>query len=382
MGDNTFKVWIFDAKGGPVKFENNKIVITRTTGELAGIPASSSIGIEVNEKGRAELEYLIHEGDQLPKKGALKFKSKTSLRAGSAGEPFRFKVWEGEIREPVTDNRFIGEFVIKGTDFDEGVISQGAELICEYEVLDSGQLVLEVSVPSVSGTFRSGNFYSRGAGTRNFADEAKRVLNDADIMRERVDGILSKVDDEKLGRALEKLDQASSLQHNESDPETNKQADDNVHEAKKLLAQVRQEHAKEIRQLDLDRCAGYFEQHVREHAKPTEATKFDNLVRTAQRVIEKNGSDFENYLDELKGMNFMILWRQDWYVIERFKWLAEDAYLFTDKQQHAELVKAGAAAIKADELDKLRQVVFHLDSLRVGSSSDDGMLSSSNIARG
>ena len=145
---------------------------------------------------------------------------------------------------------------------------------------------------------------------------------------------------------------------------------------------MRQEHAKEIRQLDLDRCAGYFEQRVRELAKPTEATKFDNLVRTAQRAIEKNGRDFENYLDELKSMNFMILWRQDWFVIDRFKWLAEDTYLFTDKQQHAELVKAGVAAIKADEIDKLRQVVYHLDMSRVGSGSDDDMLSTSNIARG
>lgn len=382
MGENTFKVWIFDANGGPIKLEHNKIVITRTAATIDGIPATSSIGIEVNEKGRAELEYLIREGDPLPKKGALKFKAKTSLRAGSAGEPLLFKIWEGEIKEPVTQNRFVGEFLIKGSDFDDGVISQGAELLCEYEVLDSGQLVLEVSVPSVSGTFRGGNFYSRQPGTENYADSAKRVLNDADIMRDKVEDILSKVDDEKLGRALEKLDQASSLQHDESDPETTKQADDNVHEAKKLLAQVRKEHSKKIRQLDLDRCQEYFEQHIREHAKPTEATKFDNLVRTAQRAIEKSSGEFENYIDELRGMNFMILWRQDWFVVARFKWLSEDAYLFPDKQQHAELVKAGAAAIKADDMDKLRQVVAHLDSQRVGSGSDDDMLSTSNITRG
>lgn len=382
MGENTFKVWIFDAKGGPVKIENNKIVITRTAATIDGIPATSSIGIEVNEKGRSELEYLIREGDPLPKKGALKFKAKTSLRAGSAGEPLRFKIWEGEVQEPVTQNRFVGEFLIKGSDFDEGVISQGAEMLCEYEVRDSGQLVLEVSVPSVSGTFRGGNFYSRQPGTANYADSAKRVLNDADIVRDKVEGILSKVDDEKLGRALEKLDQASSLQHDESDPETTKQADDNVHEAKKLLAQVRKAHSKKIRQLDLDRCQEYFEQHIREYAKPTEATKFDNLVRTAQRAIEKSSGEFELYVDELRGMNFMILWRQDWFVVARFKRIAEDAYLFTDKQQHAELVKVGAAAIQADDMDKLRQVVAHLDSQRVGSGSDDDMLSTSNITRG
>src|SRR3546814_6484599 len=73
------------------------------------------------------------------------------LKAGSAGS-IKFKLWEGDISDPINDNRFIGMFEIKGTDFDDGVIAAGAELICEYEVLDSGNIVLEVSVPSISGS--------------------------------------------------------------------------------------------------------------------------------------------------------------------------------------------------------------------------------------
>jgi molecular chaperone DnaK len=61
---------------------------------------------------------------------------------------------------------------------------------------------------------------------------------------------------------------------------------------------------------------------VRQHARPTEASAFDNLVKTAQRAIDNNSGDFESHLDDLRGRNFMILWRQDWFVIERFKWLA------------------------------------------------------------
>ena len=154
-GDNTFKVFVFDSNGAPVALGEDKIVIARTAASIDAIPASHSIGVEAQDKvgGRFVLDYLVREGDQLPKKGKKSFKAGESLKAGSAGS-IKFKLWEGEISDPINDNRFIGMFEIKGTDFDDGVIAAGAEMICEFEVLDSGNIILEVSVPSISGSFR------------------------------------------------------------------------------------------------------------------------------------------------------------------------------------------------------------------------------------
>ena len=67
--------------------------------------------------------YLVREGDQLPKKGKKTFKAEESLRAGVAGS-IKFKLWEGSIEDPVSDNRFIGMFEIKGSDFSDGVIAK------------------------------------------------------------------------------------------------------------------------------------------------------------------------------------------------------------------------------------------------------------------
>jgi molecular chaperone DnaK len=383
-GENTFKVWVFDAAGGPIAFQNNRLMITRTAATIDAIPSSSSIGIEVLDKlgGRPILEYLVRDGDPLPKKGRKTFKAGESLRAESAGVLI-LKLWEGEIESPVQDNRFIGALRINGTDFDQGVIERGADLVCEYEVLDSGNVVLEVSVPAIGATFHSGrNFYSRQEGQVDFTNASRQVIEDAKNVRERVKSVAEKVDNPKLTQALEKLDQASSITTGESDPETAKQAMDNVLAAKKILALVRKEHLKEIRQLDLDRCVGFFNKRVREHARPTEATAFDNLIRTAQRAIDGNSSDFENHLDQLRNKNFQILWRQDWFVIDRFRWLAEDAYLFPDPRQHAELVAAGLEAVKADDIDRVRRVVAELDSLRIGTGADDDMVSAANVIRG
>lgn len=382
-GDNIFKVFVFDSNGAPVALREDKIVITRTAASIDAIPASHSIGIEARNKvgGRSILVSLVKEGDQLPKKGKEIFKAGESLKAGSPGS-LNFKLWEGEIGDPVHDNRFIGLFKVNGTDFDDGVITAGSDLICEYEVRDSGNIFLEVSVPSISGTFQSGrNFYSSQEGKLDYTSQAKNIQEQSEQTLQRLDEMASKVDDPRLEQAREKLESAGTIKSGEADPETAKQAMDNVQEAKRLLALTRKEHLKDIRQLELDKAVDFFDKVVRQHARPTEASSFDNLVKTAQRALENNSSDFESHLDDLRGRNFMILWRQDWFVIERFKWLAQDTYLFPDAREHAQLVAVGAEALKANDIDKLRAVVVNLDSIRVGSAGDDDMMAGANIVR-
>lgn len=382
-GDNTFKVFVFDSNGAPVGLREDKIVIARTAASIDAIPASHSIGVEARDKvgGRLVLDYLIREGDQLPKKGKKSFKAGESLKAGSAGS-IKFKLWEGEISDPINDNRFIGMFEIKGTDFDDGVIAAGAEMVCEFEVLDSGNIQLEVSVPSISGSFKSGrNYYSSQEGKIDYSNQAKNIQEQSEHTLERLEEMASKVDDPRLEQAREKLEQASTIESGEADPETAKQAMDNVQEAKRLLALTRKEHLKDIRQLELDRAVDFFENTVRQHARPTEASSFDNLVKTAQRALENNSSDFESHLDDLRGRNFMILWRQDWFVIDHFKRLAQASYLFSDAREHAQLVAVGTEAIKANDIDKLRAVVGQLISIQVGSAGDDDMMAGANIVR-
>lgn len=380
-GENTFKVFVFDAAGGPLKLLQDKISISRTAAQIDAIPASHSIGVEALAKigGRSVVDYLVHEGDQLPKKGKKTYKALESLRAGAAGS-IKFKLWEGDIEDPITDNRFIGMLAVKGSDFSDGVIAKGADLIIEYEVLDSGGIVLEITVPSIGASFNSGrNFYSRQEGQIDYTNAAKRLGEETERVGDRLHEIASKVEDPKLDQARERLERAALTKAEEGDPETAKQAMDDIQEAKRLLAQARKEHLKVIRQLELDKVIGFFEDRVREHARPADASSFDNLAKTAQRSISNNSGDFESHLDQLRGKSFAVLWRQDWFVIDRFNWLAEDAFLFPDSTLHSELCSKGSQALQAGDIDKLRDVVFDLDSARIGTAGDDDMIANSNI---
>jgi molecular chaperone DnaK len=383
-GDNAFKAFIFDNSGSPQSLEQDRIVITRTAATVDAIPASYSIGIEVLEKinGQPVMDWLVRAGDPLPKKGQKICKAAQSLKAGS-NRSINIKLWEGEIDEPVSDNRFIGILKITGQDFTGGAIAAGDDLVCEYEVTDSGNILIDVSVPSIGGTFSSGhNFYSRQEGQIDFTNAAAMVLEEGQEMASRLEQVESVIDDPNLSRVQDKLDSATSIDGNESDPETTKQAMDSVLEAKRILATVRKENLQQIRQMELDHTIEFFNDAIREFARPSEETAFDTLSKTAQRAIDQGKADFENQLNQLRSKNFEILWRQDWFVVDRFKRMTESPHLFTDAQKYEELKAIGLDCLRNDDIDRLRQVCGEMGVLQVDAGGGNEMFDVANIVKG
>ncbi|MFA4829102.1 MAG: Hsp70 family protein [Thermodesulfovibrionales bacterium] len=380
-GENRFKIFVFDPSGGPISIENNSILITRTAATIDAIPASHSIGVQVREKMTGTgttLRYLIKKGDSLPKKGVEKFKAAEALRAKGPGS-LNFKLFEGEIESPIEDNEWIGCLKITGADVDAGVIEPGADLICEYEVSDSGRVSLSISVPSVGGTFTRHDFYSRQEGQIDYSNAGHIVRDESDALMARVDSISEKVDDERIDTVRNKLQESQELTENENDPEAAKLAMQNIDEAKRILANVRKEHLSSIRQLDLDSVTAFFQENIRQHAKSSEAMAFDNMARSAKRAIESTSSEFENIIDQMRGMNWQILWRQDWFVVDTFKRFSNEEYLFTDRAAFGQLVKTGSDAVKRDDMDKLREVVNVMYGIRISTHAEQDLNLQPNI---
>jgi molecular chaperone DnaK len=384
-GENTFKIFVFDTVGGPIALEQDKILITRTTASVDAIPASHSVGIEILEKlgGRPALDYLVRSGDSLPKKGKKIFKSTELLKSGTSGS-INLKLWEGEIDDPIADNRPIGIMKISSSDFHDGVIPAGADLECEYEILDSGNIDIKVSVPCIGSTFHSAgkNFYSRQEGQLDYTAAAVMVVEEGERTLNRINKINEVVDNPKLDQARQKLESAVSLDPDEAETERTQEAMEKVLEARKLLAQVRKEHLKEIRQIDLDGVVSFFDEYIRQYARPSEASAFDNLAKTAQRSLNRNDKDFEHNIDELKGKNLDILWRQDWFVVERFKSMCNSPHLFADKSRFEELAQIGTQLMRSDDIANLRAIVDQLFRIQIGGSPDNEMFDRANIVRG
>jgi molecular chaperone DnaK len=383
-GDNTFKVFVFDASGGPIKTSNNKIVITRTAASIDAIPASHSVGLEVKNKigGKNYLDYLVKDGDQLPKKGQKIYKAAESLRAGSPNS-LKFKLWEGDISDPISDNQFIGMFEIKGSDITEGSIAAGADLVCDYQVLDSGNIVLEVSVPSIGGSFQSSrNFYSRQEAQIDYTKAAKQIRDQATGTLSKLDEFSDEINDERLIEAKNKLSSVLNIPENSSDPESTKSAMGDIQEAKRLISQARKENLPRIRQMELDNAKEFYEASVRQYARSTEGSSMDNLFRTAQRSIDNKSLDFEAILSEIRSKFFHILWRQEWFVVDKFNLFSDSPHLFPDSNEYGVLIVNGKQAIEEGDIEKLRNVVGQLYAIRIYSTDSDDLVASSNIIVG
>lgn len=383
-GDNTFKIFLFDAHGGPLPLERSKIVVSRTAATVDAIPASSSLGFEVLDRagGSRTLDFLVKEGEPLPKKGQKKFYAATSLRAHGEGA-LRFKLWEGDIADRIEDNEFIGALTIAGSHFDDGVIPAGAELICDYEVTDSGNVRFEISIPAIQGSFQSRHsFYSRQAGQIDFANAGKRVAEDAGALRTQLEKLSSRIEDPRFEQVEKRLEAAETVGPSESDPERAKAAMGRVLEARRILATVRRDRRKETRKLELEETETFFEDVIKPLARPSEITSYESLLATARRAIDRtDSSEFESKLAELRGRNLAILWRQDWFIVDRFKRRSGEPHLFPDQARYQALLVQGKEALSADNIERLREVVYHLDSMRVGPSLDDTMLAEANIVR-
>ena len=327
------------------------------------------------------LEFLVNEGDALPKKGSITFKAGQTLKAGS-NDSINIKLWEGNIQSPITDNRFIGVLKITGTDIDSGVVPTGADIECEYEMSDSGTINLEASIPCIGASFSNHNFYSRQEGqldltdVDNLAEQGRSVL-------ERIDSIAEKVDDPQLENARKKAELAANIDSQEAcDPEDVQKASNELLDAKKLINKTRQDNLKVIRQMDLDSCVEFFDEVVRQYANPAEEHSFDSLIRTAQRSIDRNDSDFDNILDNMKTKNTIILLRQDWFIVDWYQRATASSSNYLDQARFNELKRLGDQALADDDIDQLRAVLFELLSIQIHSDSGDGMFDIANIVKG
>ena len=181
----------------------------------------------------------------------------------------------------------VGTMKITGMDFSDGAIAAGDAIVIDFEMRDSGTICLEVSVASLSATFTPGhNFYSRQEGQIDYSNFAAQVHEESDHTMAHADRVAQAVDDQRVEDARRRLHSAQQLDQNESDPERSKQAMDDVVEARRLLSEVRREHQKEIRQIELGQQVDYFANVVKEFARPSEVQTFENLAKTARRAID------------------------------------------------------------------------------------------------
>ena len=225
------------------------------------------------------------------------------------------------------------------------------------------------------------NYYSRQEGQIDL-DDIEKIKHDGKSLQDRIESIAKKVNDDRLDKASKKATNAATIDNQSHEPEDVQRASNELLESKRLIAQIRHDHLKEIRQMDLDGLVGLYREVIRPIANQVENEIIENLLKTLQRFIDNNDTDFENLLSELNGKLFNILWRQDWFVIKRFNNKIADPHNFTDKVQFEKLKQKGQLCIRNDKIDDLREVIVDLTQIQIHETSAEEMLDLANIIKG
>ena len=358
-GENRFRVAAYDEKGMPLSLPDDSLVITRTLATVNAIPASHPIAVKVLDQvgGKPVPVYLVEENDPLPKRGEVTLRAGRSLAAGSDAA-LVFTLWEGGIQEPIEDNRYIGTYRIPGTSFYGGVIPVGAEILCEYEMNESGTLHLGVSVPSVGVNLSERNFYSRAEGTLNLED-APRLIRDANRLLRRINEIGYNLDDPEVnqlrGMVLRAKDDAEAV----DDPEMMQSAYDDLLDCRKRLARLKQRNARRIREADLRKAEGRFD-NERAKATPGELAEFESLRENARFAMD-HGGDITNQLQQIDQLVNAIRWRQDDIIRSYFRYLITTPSLFGDRAEFDRLRAQGVTLLENGDIDGLRSVVSSMN---------------------
>lgn len=380
-GDNTFTVQCFDENGSEVKIEKSTIIITKTLINIGKIPCAHSVGVELEDAitHKPVLDYLIKKDDLLPKSGVVKYKTAKRITAGSS-DYISFKLWEGEIVEPVEYNRFIGDIKIDGHSFDFGMIPVGSEIECAYTFTDSGNIEIKITVPSVGITLSGENFYNRLSGQIDFDSDSDKVIDEAQEVLGKLDEFNENIFNDNLDKSADEI--RKYVDRDDLSAEDLQTLFELTQKGKGVVAKYMRENKTTVWQKDLDDTMEQFAT-FEQNATPAQAKQIRSLQENIQKAIDANSDKAEKYLEELHKILMQIMLSNDEVFILIFKIMVDSPQDFSNPVLYRQLVAQGLECVQNNDMNGLRNVVARLSQIKIqreGSQLDD-VLKGSGITK-
>ena len=361
----------------------NTIRITRTLASVQSIPASHSIAVKALDRvgGTPVPVYLVHANDPLPKDGTVVFHAAQQLVGGSMGA-LTFSLWEGEIKDPVDDNRYIGTFRIPAQLIGSGVVPVGAQILCDFEMNEAGNLTLGVSIPCVGLVMDKQNFYSRFEGQLDFSDTSGLVKETRELLS-RTAQIKQSVVDAELDELRKKLIEIEHVFSHSTDAESIAAAEGDLRQCYRKTSDLLLRYANVIRSRDLESVIRRFDEY-RKQALPDEEAAFDNLAEAARYSIDMGSSDFESQLDGMRGIISSVMWRNDNIVRMSFMNMILFPGNYTDRAAFDRLRAEGLTHIENGDFGALREVINALSAIKIRGAEKgaDSLLETVGIYKG
>ena len=396
IGDNRFRITVYDPSGAPVAEACSEITIVRTHASAAGIPATHTLSVKVveTESGteRNELEKLVLKGTLLPAHGKKSFRAAKAL-CGGQKEHIDIEFFEQAEGVPEPElNLSVGSFQLEGTDFEEGyILRKGDEIIIHWKMNDNGLLKCSAEIPSLGSILDTRNFYTHAAGHQNFEGNAGEalagaILADAERDLEALRTTLGNKVDADVERLQLRAERQKEALSQSVDADTRRSVAEEARAIRQEVSRLKHapENRKDVLLRELAETQEAFDRDVRDHTDTTSADLFDRLLVTVRQAI-RNGDTpgAERALHEMKGILYRELLRNPAYLVALFKTLSSERYLSGDKELHDKLVSEGLRALDANDIDGLRHVIVRMFDNHFSASSDHKVIAArASLMRG
>ncbi len=347
MGPNQFRAIVFDPAGRPVADAGREWGIERAPAASAGIPASQTIGVKVqDDAGRNTIVALVPKGALLPLSGTATFRAAQLLRPGSRGQLRLelFQVSDLAVLDPVL-NLHIGEFRIRGSDLPEGMaVRRGTELRVHWAMNEGQTLEAEVEIPDLAQTFDTANFYDWQTGLHSFEGEdgdrlTTEMLDTAEEDLDRAGKILPLPSRAPLAALRARLDAARLATKANSDPDARRGAAEEarlVRQAVAITCSSPDVRAAILRR-DLNDQMRFFDRDVRPSAPAAVAARADQMAVSARAELEPGTADGFDVADtlirEINGLYWNEGLRQPGFCAMYWRWVRVERHLMRDKER-------------------------------------------------
>lgn len=376
QGANGFKVHL--SREGSTA-EVVPLTIVRTAASSAGIPLTHTLAVAVEEEDggrrRDRPAPIAKKGDTLPLSGTAHFVAARTLIGGSDE---RIDIGFFQMADDIHDldlARSVGAFELKaGMHLEAGqVLRAGSRIDVHWQIDENGIVLANIALPDLQVSFDSQRFYSSAAGHRNFIDDegaqyVASLSEDAESSLSNAQEALSHTARIELEALKQRLVRQRERVSQSAEPEVRRQAAEEIMAVREDL--YRLTHADGNRAAVLNRDVAtveeLFENHLRARVGQAEATRFDQLSRTARAALDANDmKQAENALDQMRSVMVVALLEIPDFLIGQFENLAQERIFASDKSVHDRLVQVGQRCIQNQDWSGLRQVNFGLSDNRV-----------------
>ncbi|MGA7562935.1 MAG: Hsp70 family protein [Desulfobaccales bacterium] len=381
---NCFWLYARDKQGSLLEVEPDAFRVRHGL-ELSAPPLPHTISVEIDSPdGNSELTPVFPRTTPLPTEKSFNYRAAHTLRPSEPGSSLAIKLWEGEEFSDPEANEWLGNIYIRASEEIRRPIPEGSEIELMIRIDKSRRISVEAFVPHLNQHF-SGSLYIPGDEQDPYIQRVEKVNEDVRIHLERLRKIEPQLKEtgnekalkeiERLKRDAEDLDiEAASFNKSLEDPDQAKRLVETSRNIRKNITKLGRDAGIDIEGItfaDAEDKISSTQEIVEQFGSSAEKREFELLRRELERSTSKRDhKTLQKTINMLDSLKWRVLFKQEWYWRNAFKWLREPERQFLNEREAKRLIVQGEEAINQGDIAILQKTVRNLWELLPRSSAE------------